>query len=234
MKTSMLATTRALSAGVALAAVLVTAGCTSSSHKASGSSTPAGSASSASSAAGSSTAGSSGAGPSSSSSAAGSSGAVGPKPTTSSANSTAAPYPTPSGQHPSPIAEQSVVLNAMPGSASTSCASVGNNTNFRSGGLASGDWVAARKSFASQFGKTEVPAMNLYVIPQHSATMTKVVITIAPTGPGTTTSYTSTSAEQADQYSYYAVSLPIRNPGTYRLSMVAGADKGCFEVTFAK
>ncbi len=42
----------------------------------------------------------------------------------------------------------------------------------------------------------------------------------------------SKQVEQADQWSYYRVALPVRDRGTWRLEFGAGTDAGCFSVSF--
>jgi hypothetical protein len=63
--------------------------------------------------------------------------------------------------------------------------------------------------------------------------MHKVTVSVDPaTGP--THTVTSTSVERADVWRYFAVNVPIASAGAYRLTMVSGANRGCFDVTFTK
>jgi hypothetical protein len=144
-----------------------------------------------------------------------------------------APYPTP-GRDPSQVADQSTVLASLPGSTSSSCQTVGSHTDLRSGSIAAGNFAHARAQYTQTVASTEVPEVDLYVIPQHAAKLTTLTITIDPTGAGPTTTLVSKSIEQADEWSYFAVQLPVPAPGGYQLTMVSGADRGCFLVTFSR
>jgi hypothetical protein len=144
-----------------------------------------------------------------------------------------APYPTP-GRDPSQAADQSTVLAALPGSSASSCENVGTHTDLRSGSIAAGNFAHARTQYTQTPASTKVPEVDLYVIPQHAATLTSLTITVDPTGAGATTTLTSKSVEQADAWSYFAVQLPVPAAGGYQLSMVSGPDRGCFLVTFSR
>jgi hypothetical protein len=153
--------------------------------------------------------------------------AVGPV----SAAPTAAPYPTP-GRDPAKQLNQKPVLDSLPGSASSACALVGTRGDVRSGSIAMGDFAAARASFAAQFGKVYVPQLDVQVIPENATAMRTVTVTVDPSGPGATHTATSKSVQDADAWSYFALTLPVAQPGTYRLTVVSGTNRGCFEVTF--
>ena len=126
------------------------------------------------------------------------------------------------------------MLDSLPGSPTAACATVGKHTDLRAGGVAVGNFVTARSTFAKQFGKSEVTDVFLYVIPQHAAHMSKVDVRVQPTHSGSASTVVSKDVENANGAQYYAVDLPIPKPGTYRLEMTAGADRGCYEVTFRK
>jgi hypothetical protein len=146
-------------------------------------------------------------------------------------------FPTPAGRGPDRQSEdQTSVLNSLPGKPSTSCVQVGAHTDLRVGNVAAGNFVNARKSFTSQFGKTEVPYVFLYLIPRHAASLHKATVTIDPVGQAATATktITSTDVEDAEQWQYFALNVPVPNPGAYRLTMKSGTDTGCFEVTFSK
>lgn len=144
-----------------------------------------------------------------------------------------APYPTPSGDA-TVRANQTVVLNSLPGSRSQSCATVGAHTTVRAGSIAAGNFQTARKSFSSQYRKTEVPQLNLYVIPQHAKAMKKLTVKVRSLSGGQSKTVHSTQVEKAAEWRYYALVLPVKEPGSYRLTMSSGADKGCFDVRFAE
>jgi hypothetical protein len=132
------------------------------------------------------------------------------------------------------MADQSSVLAGIPGSSASSCESVGSHTDLRSGSVAAGNFAHARAQYTQTVASTEVPQVDLYVIPQHAAKLTTLTITIDPTGAGPTKTLTSKSVEQADAWSYIAVQLPVPAAGGYQLTMVSGPDRGCFLVTFSK
>ena len=73
---------------------------------------------------------------------------------------TVAPYPTPTrGNTPNP--DQAKVLNSLPGTTATNtCVAVGAHTTLRSGSIAAGNFVTARKSFSEQYRKTELPELT--------------------------------------------------------------------------
>lgn len=144
-----------------------------------------------------------------------------------------APYPT-TGRLPKPVSDQAPVLANLPGSAKSICAVVGSRTDLRSGGIGMGNFQTAQASFAKQFGHAEVPQLNFYVIPQHAKSLKFATIRIEPQGGGTATSVRTKQAESADAYRYFALVLPIKSPGAYRLTVTSGTDQGCFTVSFAK
>jgi hypothetical protein len=144
---------------------------------------------------------------------------------------TKAPYPTP-GKQPPLQANQSSVLNALPGNSSHSCGKVGNHTALRAGSMAAGDFQSAQHDFRAGYGKSESVQLNMYVIPQHARHLHKVRATIQPVGGGQARRVTSTSVEQADTSRYFAVQIPLSRPGTYKFTFVTGQDRGCFLASF--
>jgi hypothetical protein len=105
---------------------------------------------------------------------------------------------------------------------------------MRSGSIAAGNFQSARKQYATDVKTTETPQLNLYVIPQNARGMRKLTVTVDPPGSGPNQTVTSNQVEDADQWRYFALVLPVRDPGTYQLSMTSGANHGCFDVTFSK
>lgn len=149
------------------------------------------------------------------------------------AQASGAPYPTPAGgkvavRHQN----QSTVLNALPGTRAASCAPVGDRTDMRSGAVAAGNFVVARKSYVEQVPITEVPTVFLYLIPEHAGRLSAATVRVANVASGTAQTVTSTSVQQAEDWRYFALQIPVRSPGRYRLTMTAGEDRGCFELTF--
>lgn len=144
---------------------------------------------------------------------------------------TKARYPTP-GKDPELVADQSSVLDSLPGSSSQACGEVGGHTDLRAGSIAAGNFQSAQHDFRAGYGKTEGVELNIYVIPQNARHLHKVQATVRPLGGGQALTVTSTAVEQADVSRYFAVQLPVSRPGTYRLTFVTGADRGCFIATF--
>jgi hypothetical protein len=222
-------TIRPLAATVgAAAAVLIMSGCTGSGDGTSGSAAvePSGAPSAAVS--------TSGAAPSTSSDTVSpSSTKPSARPPKSAAIPTKAPFPT-QGREPSKRVDQASVLKSLPGATTSACVTVGSHSDIRSGSIAAGNFQTARKQYAADVNHTETPQLNLYVIPQDATGMRELTVKIDPLGVGTTTTATSKQVEDADQWSYFALVLPIREPGAYRLLMVAGSNRGCFDVSFSK
>jgi hypothetical protein len=146
---------------------------------------------------------------------------------------TAAPFPTP-GREPSLLPNQQSVLASLPGSSSPSCAEVGSNSNLRSGSVAVGNFVSARKQYRSTVDTTEVPELSMYVIPLHAAHLRSATVTVDPQGKGATKKVTTRAVQQADASQYFSLQVPIAAPGRYRLSVASGPDRGCFLVSFRR
>jgi hypothetical protein len=145
---------------------------------------------------------------------------------------TIAPYPT-TTRGATPATDQTKVLNTLPGdSAADTCVAVGTHTTVRSGAIAAGNFVSARSSFRSQYRKTELPEVTMYVIPQHAAHLTSATITVTARSNGATKSVTTKSVQSGDAAQYFVAQVPVATPGAYRLTMASGSDRGCFLVTF--
>jgi hypothetical protein len=148
-----------------------------------------------------------------------------------------APLSTPA-RDPDLVPDQTSVLASLPGNASSACVKVGaTTTDTRAGGIGVGNFTAARAAYkrSAASASAAVPTVFLYVIPQHAAHLHGLKVSIrASSGAEPTRTLTSTSVEQAEAQRYFAVNLPITAPGTYRLTMVSGSDKGCFDVSFAR
>jgi hypothetical protein len=144
---------------------------------------------------------------------------------------TKAPYPTP-GKQPKPKANQTSVLDSLPGSNSQSCGTVGNHTDFRAGSIAAGNFQTAEHDFRAGYGKRESVQLNMYVIPQHARNLDKVRGTIQPVRGGKAQTVTSSAVETADTARYFAVQIPMSQPGMYKFTFVSGQDQGCFIASF--
>jgi hypothetical protein len=215
-----------LVAGLAVTgSALLVSGCTSSSGGSHPGSTTGSGGSSAAPGGGSSLPGATGSAGSAAPSASAGSGSKG--------STSAAPYPTPSDQE-NPPTDQTAVLDALPGSAAASCAAVGKHSDLRSGSIAMGNFVSARKQYLQVAPKSELPEVNVYVIPKDTSSMKSATVTVDPLGRGATRKVTSKSVQDAADWRYFAVQLPVAAPGSYRLTVVAGPNRGCFDVTFGK
>ncbi|MER7073571.1 hypothetical protein [Terrabacter sp. NPDC000476] len=106
---------------------------------------------------------------------------------------------------------------------------MGTQTDVRSGSLAVGNFAQARAAVAK--GAVNGAEVSFYVVPADGAAMPGVRLkATSPTGAVRTVS--STQVEQADTWYYYRVALPVRDRGSWRLEFTAGADTGCYRVTF--
>lgn len=145
------------------------------------------------------------------------------------APATPAPTKPVAGPGVAAAGDQTSVLNRLPGSASSSCATVGTQTDVRSGSLAVGNFAEARAAVAK--GAANGAEVSFYVVPADGAAMPGVRLkATSPTGAVRTVS--STQVEQADTWYYYRVALPVRDRGSWRLEFTAGGDTGCYRVTF--
>ena len=153
-----------------------------------------------------------------------------PSGTTTKAPVPATTKPTVPATTKAPVAgDQKGVLNRLPGTASPGCVAVGKQTNVRSGSIAVGNFVEARTNVTK--GGVNGAEVNFYVIPADAGSMPGVQLkATSPTGRVRTV--TSKQVEQAEQWSYYRIVLPVRGSGTWRLEFEAGKDSGCFTVVF--
>lgn len=132
-------------------------------------------------------------------------------------------------------ATQNQVLSSLPGSSSPKCVEVEDNRDARAGGIAAGNFQAARKQYTREASTKEQPRIFLYVIPEHVEKDNGVRIELTSlTGSGETHTVKSSSFERAEQWRYYSVHVPIPAPGKWRMQIASGADKGCFDVRFSR
>jgi hypothetical protein len=80
--------------------------------------------------------------------------------------------------------------------------------------------------------RAEVPTVFLYLIPQHISAVHRATVQVTSLDAGTTERVISRSLEEADAWHYFALRIPVRSPGSYRLEMTTGVDHGCFDVAF--
>ena len=125
------------------------------------------------------------------------------------------------------------MLSRLSGSAGSNCQTVGLRTDVRAGSLAAGNFEQARQQYADAKGGKPV-SVFLYAIPEHSTSMPGVSVTLESLTSGASTTQTFRSVEDAESWKYYPVFLPIPAPGSWRITMTAGPDRGCFQVTFSR
>lgn len=153
------------------------------------------------------------------------------------ANHTAAPT-QPRGLTPTTrpaSGSQADVVAKLPGSASQSCVVAGTRNQVRAGNIAVGSIADARSQFHQQYATSQAPSVVLTVIPLHSNTMPGLTISMRQLGgAGLTRTVTSHDVESADVWRYYAVSMLVPAAGSWRLTVHAGEDSGCVDVTFSR
>lgn len=121
------------------------------------------------------------------------------------------------------------MLDRVPGDRGTGCAQVGERAEVRSGSVVVGNFAEARTEVAK--GGPNGAELQLYVFPQHAASMPGVRLTATPpSGPSRTV--TSARSNRGDEWSYYRVALWVKGRGTWRLDVASGPDTGCFLVRF--
>ncbi len=121
------------------------------------------------------------------------------------------------------------MLDRVSGDRGTGCVQVGERSEVRSGSVVVGNFVEARAEVVQ--GGPGGAELQLYVFPQHAASMPGVRLTATPpAGPARTV--TSDRRNQADEWSYYRVALWVKERGTWRLDVASGRDTGCFLVRF--
>jgi hypothetical protein len=135
-------------------------------------------------------------------------------------------------QHPG--ATQAALFRGQPGSAGYSCVRVGGHRDVRSGGFLAGPFGFDEQYFAAvyrQYGRrTE---LKVYWIPLHVGHMTALTVQASLAGGATVTRTTNRGQIAAGGKAvFYPSAVPIPVPGTWRLTARAGANRGCFVVTF--
>jgi hypothetical protein len=134
---------------------------------------------------------------------------------------------------PARAGDQSQVLTSLPGSPRPGCVVVGDRADVRSGTMAAGNFVRAREEFRRLAASQPQPSIFLYVIPGDARRPRSVTVQLRQLSGGTARrTVTSSSVQDADQWKYFAVNVFVPGPGTWRLTTRAGADRGCFDVTF--
>lgn len=131
-----------------------------------------------------------------------------------------------------PPKSQKLVLASLPGKQGAGCVAAGDQRDVRSGPLAMGDFAEARAQFRRTKGAYDAAPSNFYVIPRDRDTR-RVEVTLTPlTGPGTPIQVVSRQVEDAAQWRYFPISVKIPSPGTWRFTVTAGGQRGCFEADF--
>lgn len=131
-----------------------------------------------------------------------------------------------------PPKSQKKVLATLPGKRGDGCVAAGDQRDVRSGLLAMGNFADARAQFRETKGAYDAAPSNFYVIPQDRDAR-RVVVTLTPlTGHGTPVRVVSRQVEEAAQWRYFPISVKIPSPGTWRFTVAAGGQRGCFEANF--
>jgi hypothetical protein len=140
--------------------------------------------------------------------------------------------PGPGGSAPADGSQRSV-LNNLPGDPKGgTCVAVGGRTDVRSGTMAAGNFVTARKAFADQVRIKEQPSVPLYLIPSNVKGLKTVTVKLRSTSGGTGRTVSSDRQDYADDWLYFPVDLNIPSRGTWEITATAGTNTGCFSVTF--
>jgi hypothetical protein len=145
----------------------------------------------------------------------------------------ARPFPWWASVQP-PGAVQAGVFRGKPGSAADTCVRVGDHREVRSGGFLAGPFAADRQFFAAAYQqrgqRTEV---KLYWVPLHVGHMTGLAVQATLLGGSQLTrAIDQRQVAAGGNFVFYPSAVPIPAPGTWQLTGRAGADRGCFIVTF--
>jgi hypothetical protein len=124
------------------------------------------------------------------------------------------------------------VLASLPGTATQGCVDVKSLRDVRSGGIAVGNFSDARKQFRSLAKTHEQPEVAFYVIPRDANAKNVKVSLTAPGHTTPTRTVTSANVQQAEEWNYFMLTVPIPSPGGWQVTAVAGKDRGCFDVKF--
>jgi hypothetical protein len=133
-----------------------------------------------------------------------------------------------------PGATQVAAFRGQPGSAGARCVRVGDHRDVRSGGFLAGPFGADQQAFAAAYRqdgrRTE---LKIYWIPLHVGHMAVLTVQATLSG-GTAVTHTTNRGQVAagGRAVFYPTAVPIPAPGTWRLTGRAGANWGCFVVTF--
>ena len=128
---------------------------------------------------------------------------------------------------------QAAVLTQLPGKATGRCVSVGSRTDVRSGSMAMGNFVLARKNFRQAKSAYDAEASFFYVIPRSRASESVTVVATRLGGRATPVRVHSDQVEQAAQWNYFPVQVQIPASGTWRFRVTIGTQHGCFDASFA-
>lgn len=124
------------------------------------------------------------------------------------------------------------VLNSLPGAKTASCVTVGTRSDVRSGPIAMGNFAEQRAAFHKSKGAYDAAQLFFYVIPQ-TMNAEKVTVQFTPvSSKGKSQTVTSGQVESAGRWKYYPIHVTNPAPGTWRITATAGAEHGCFVVTF--
>lgn len=130
-------------------------------------------------------------------------------------------------------ADQGSLLSSLPGTLDQTCVAIkpGLRT-VRAGQLALGDFVEAQLRFRKAGDARARGGVSLYVIPLHPTGQPLTVVVTSPSG--TRVRVKTAALEEAGDWKYYPLQVPVNRPGRWRLDASAGQDRGCVLVTFGR
>jgi hypothetical protein len=140
-------------------------------------------------------------------------------------------YDDDSGTSAQPPKSQAKVLDALPGSKSSSCTEVGSRSTVRSGSFAMGNFVTARQTFKKHKGAYDAPQSFFYVIP--AARNLKHVNVTATSDAGKRVKLSTREVSEAAQWKYFPIHLKIPGAGVWTFRVSSGSKQGCFVAKFS-
>lgn len=124
-----------------------------------------------------------------------------------------------------PDGEQTSILDSLAGSAAEdTCVAVGKNRDVRSGSLGAGPFDDLRSSFRPGKGS------RVYLIPEHTAGVDQASLTATNAATGETLSARKAGASDADEFTFFDLSVAFPSAGTWTIKGTVGDDTGCWKV----
>lgn len=128
--------------------------------------------------------------------------------------------------------DQHKAVDKLPGAKKKKCVAVGKKEDVRSGDIAMGNFVTARKQFnQSKDGYSSEP-LSLYIIPTSRKQHGVKVTADQKHGKTRPVEVSSKQMETAAQWKYYPIKIKLPSSGVWRFNVAIGKDRGCFEAKF--